>query len=45
MSVLSFYPFFEIITPAIAIDFISDMVKKVGVLETYVKMFVGSMLS
>jgi hypothetical protein len=37
--------FLGILTPAIATDFISDMVKKVGgVLESYVKMYVGSML-
>jgi hypothetical protein len=45
MSVISFYAGFEILTPAIATDFISDMLKKVGeVLDSYVKMDVGWML-
>lgn len=45
ISVISFYAFFQILTPAIATDFISDMVKKVGGdLESYVKVYVGSML-
>ena len=36
---------FEVLTPAIATDFISDMVKRVGgVWESYVKTYVGSML-
>jgi hypothetical protein len=44
MSVFSLYAFFEILTPVTATDFISDILKKVGgVLESYVKMYVGSM--
>jgi hypothetical protein len=44
-SVISFYAVFEILTPAIATDFTSDMVKKVGeVLDSYVKMDVCWML-
>jgi len=45
MSVMSFYDLFEILTPAIATDFILDMAKKLaGVSESSVKMYVGSML-
>jgi hypothetical protein len=45
MSVIFFYACFENLTPAIATDFISDMVKRVGgVLDSYVKMYVWSIL-
>jgi hypothetical protein len=42
VSVISINEFFESLTPAIATDVISDMVKKVGsVLEFYIKRYVG----
>jgi hypothetical protein len=42
ISVISFYSLFEFLTPAIATDFISDMVKKKG--RKFEVLYVGSML-
>ena len=42
MLVISYYEFFENLTPAIATDFISDMVKKKG--RKFEVLYVGSML-
>jgi len=44
MLVISYYEFFENLTPAIATDFISDIVKIVGALETCVMMYIDSMI-
>jgi hypothetical protein len=45
LLVMSYYEFFEILTPAIATDFISDILERVRrVLESCVKMYADLML-